>query len=356
MMPMEPHHKTRSLLQIESIEALLDVPGGAALVPELADRIEDWRRALAYGKLAASHARTGDVERAREHLATAEELEARITKPEEQGWRRGSVKVAIAEAYAYLGSIDRTARIQGEVGEVEAGQIAILASKLIDESAIDAQLELLESIAANGSMDQVDAALNAVAEFYGRLYDQPERRDLMESKIRGAWNKLPLQKRMELLERLVQFDLENGNRDKARATVDDIEAMVVGHEFNGEEQIAFRAAVASLRAQCGDREAGIEVADDALTMFDENRERITNMFRGEALRPLAAAYVELGETMTANDLFERALVEAVENPNSRPRAQDLVRTCTAIVACGLEPRESLMKALAATKAELGEPW
>ena len=98
------------------------------------------------------------------------------------------------------------------------------------------------------------------------------------------------------------------------------------------------------------------MADQALAKYDELREAINSIWRGRALRPLAAAYQVLGKEMIAGDLFERALVEAQLNPNSRPRVEDLVKTSIAIAASGLTPDASLEQALERVARSLGEPW
>ena len=77
---------------------------------------------------------------------------------------------------------------------------------------------------------------------------------------------------------------------------------------------------------------------------------------GRALRPLAEAYASLGQRMIASDLYERALTEAVVNPNSRPRVEDLVKVSISITRSGIEPSRSLELALDRVAKGLGEPW
>jgi len=98
------------------------------------------------------------------------------------------------------------------------------------------------------------------------------------------------------------------------------------------------------------------MADQALAKNDELRDSITSIWRGRALRPLAVAYQTLGEEGLAGDLFERALLEAQVNPNSRPRVEDLVRTSIALASSGVVPSRSLLQALERCARSLGEPW
>jgi hypothetical protein len=123
-----------------------------------------------------------------------------------------------------------------------------------------------------------------------------------------------------------------------------------------EDQVALRARVALLRGLAGQGEAGVAMADEALAKYDEVRDSINSIWRGRALRPLAEAYASLGQRMIASDLYERALAEAVVNPNSRPRVEDLVKISISITRSGIEPTRSLEQALERVANGVGEPW
>ena len=60
--------------------------------------------------------------------------------------------------------------------------------------------------------------------------------------------------------------------------------------------------------------------------------------------------------MIASDLYERALAEAVINPNSRPRVEDLVKVSISITRSGIEPTRALELALERMANGVGEPW
>jgi hypothetical protein len=46
----------------------------------------------------------------------------------------------------------------------------------------------------------------------------------------------------------------------------------------------------------------------------------------------------------------------VKNPNSRPRAEDLVATCLSMVLCGFEPPAELAERMQVVARGLGDPW
>ena len=93
-------------------------------------------------------------------------------------------------------------------------------------------------------------------------------------------------------------------------------------------------------------------------MFDQavQENRIVDIFRTEAVLPVAEAYVDLGMTGAALDLYGRALTEAFHNPNSVPRSEDLVAICVSMATRGVEPTDALMERLAKGLEQLGHPW
>lgn len=356
MMPLRPHVKTRSRLQAETIEALLDVDGGPELVPEWADGIDGWRRGMAYGMLATHYAGAGEAEKARTYLDVAESLEGAASGEDVQGWRRDTIRLHIATAYLAFGDEDRVNAIHARLGEVEAGKLSAIRSESVPVGAVDENVERLMEALPGASSDQAHYALLSIAHFCGAVYDETERRSELEDSIREHWKPLTFGARVEILAVLAKQHIAGGNPAKAIGLIDELEGYLEGFTMHPEQEVDFRADVAVMRAQAGDVPNGIATADSALVRYEAVREKIDSTFRGRALRPLAEAYAALGESMTANDLFERALAEAVINPNSRPRTEDLVKTCTTIVRAGHTPTESLLEMLRGTKKDLGAPW
>jgi len=81
-----------------------------------------------------------------------------------------------------------------------------------------------------------------------------------------------------------------------------------------------------------------------------------NIYRAGALRPLAEAYQSMGDTAAALTVFKKAVEEGVENPNSRPRVEDLSATCRSMALSGVEPDADLWARLREVFTGLGQPW
>ena len=367
-MPSRPHIKTRSRLQADLVEAAL-VSGHLDQASAWAQRIENWRKGLALAHIAVHHARGGNQKLALEAIARAEACEQTLTSEEEQGWRRDRVRVRIAEAYALIGHPAKAAQIQAAATPSECGRLAAMAVRAAKDADVEEQLSTLEAIARTGDLEQVRFSVLAMAELYGRALEDLGRssRDdaalapgAIEGRIKAAWRELPIEPRIDILERLIQLDVEAGEAgaEHASAHAQEIASLVMDHRWNPEQAIGLRARVAGLYVSVGNVAAGRKLANDALARFETSRKDIVNVYRGEALRPLAEAFVALGDPTTATKIYERALEEALDNPNSRPRATDLALTAVSVTShgAGYEVPATLFRAFERASQAIGSPW
>src|SRR5262249_42652516 len=95
---------------------------------------------------------------------------------------------------------------------------------------------------------------------------------------------------------------------------------------------------------------------DTRALFDAERAKIVDIYRAGALRKVAEAACAMDDAGTASTLYERALEEGVVNPNSRPRADDLVATCTSMAVRAVEPNARLRARTHEICDKLGNPW
>jgi hypothetical protein len=91
-------------------------------------------------------------------------------------------------------------------------------------------------------------------------------------------------------------------------------------------------------------------------MFEAEKALVYDVFRAAALRPIAEAYDEMGDEAAALDVYRRAVEEGARNPNSRPRAQDLVATTLSMAMRDVRPDEALRARMREIRDGLGDPW
>ena len=78
--------------------------------------------------------------------------------------------------------------------------------------------------------------------------------------------------------------------------------------------------------------------------------------RGAVLCLLAEAFQSMGDTADALGSYKKALDEAAENPNSRPRALILSSTCRSMALLAVEPDDTLWSRIHQIREGLGDPW
>jgi len=363
--PLNPHVKNRSRAQADAVTAALAVDQPDRAV-RYAEGIANWRRGEAYADIAFHQADHGRLGRVQEFLDLAQRIAdegvaADANSPSDavetsQEWRRDRVRAQIARTYLRLGQDARADTAASGAIDSETAPIHAERARGVDAANFDAHMTSLDALVATGSFDPLRSALDAYAELFSTFYGDAERRRVIEEKIPLAWAKLPIQVRLETQEKLVGKALEHGDEAKALELVDAASVMLDSTNWNAEANVPLRARLAGLRARAGDVVRAREEADAALVAYDREREQIVNIYRASVLRPLAQAYHEIGDSEKARAVYFKALDEGVLNPNSRPRADDLVATICSMVTTNVEPDVTMRTRIGEIRSKLGAPW
>lgn len=355
-LPANPHLKTRSKVQEAVVAACmeLDQPRRALRYIEA---IGDWRRGTAYADLAyylVEHDKTADVQRYLDLAAKAADEAADVSDP--QAWRRDRVRVGIARTHLLLGQTRQAEEFATEVVPAEIGRMDVVAAKASDASLFDAQMQRLEAIFATSDFDMARNALTTCAVLYDRFYADAERRARIEKQVQSACERMPEDVRIDSLATMAGAALEHGDRDKARELLAASRQLLDGGRWVPEGFLPVAARVATLRHRAGEEQRARFEVDQALALFDTERDRIVNIYRSAALRPLAEAYSAMGNAALALMVCKRAAEEGVENPNSRPRAEDLAALCCSMAVHRIEPDAGFWARLEEIADALGDPW
>jgi len=350
-MPVDPHIKNRSRTQQAVVAACLELDQPQRALRYI-ERIEDWRRGAGYADLAFHCVRDGatltDVE---PYLKLALEI-AETTGD----WRRDQIRVKAAQTYAYAGQGEAAARLQEGVEVSESGKVAQAQAMVCSAEAFDELMEALATRLASGQFDVVKNVLEAYAQLFNRLYADQSRRTQIAETIRTAWQGVPVLVRVELLTQLADSAIAHGNQAEALELAAEARGLMDSAAWEPRFEIPVRARLAVLCFRAGDRQGANAAARAALELFDTHREKIVSIDRAGMLRPIAEAYHAMADGTTALDLYRRALEAGIENPNSRPRAEDLAKTCCSMALHGAEPDDGLWKRIGEIRDGLGDPW
>ena len=354
-MPLEPHVRNRSRSQAEVVEACLALDQPARARARL-EGIANWQRGEALADLAVwcvQHGATADVDADLERARQVAEAPGDDTW---QDWQRARIRAKIAQAHILLGHDEAAARFSNDLEPSEEGHVQVARALAGGKQGYDEQVAALDSAIQAANLDLVRGCIEACTGLYDTNYDDAARRAELEQKLAVAGTKIPRALGIESLVDLAGIALAHGDRDNALALASRAHDMLEANPWVAEDEVPLRALIAGMRGRAGDLDLARKEIADALALYERDQRTIADVFRAGVLRPVAEACQSMGETQTARSIYAQAIEAGALNPNSRPRAQDLVSTCCSMARHGVPPEEALQARLKAIAEALGDPW
>ena len=353
-LPTDPHSKTRSRLQAECVAASVAL-GLADLAEAQAAQIDDWRRGVALADIAVLRVQQGRADAAEALLVAAGKLAATPTLFT-QDWQRERVLAAVARVRLLQGHAEESAKLTA--GLEPDGRASTLATRAA--TAQDAALQtLLADIGASLASTQFDSirhALEALTQLFGSPRTSAALKAQVEAYVRTACAKMPMRVRVETLTTLATAACASGDKATGLRLLQEAHTLFAPARLLPQDSLPLLAVLASARHKVGDAAAAQAEIDAALKMYWDERARITDIERADALRSLAEAMAAMGRSEQALQTWRMALEEGVINPNGRPRAEDLVATCCSMAVHGAAPDAALLALIARFQKGLVAPW
>ncbi len=354
--PAQPHLKSRSLAQEKVVATCLELKQTQS-ASVLADKIDNWRRGSAYADLALHCLESGDrgphIQRFLDlALAEAEAPESEIG----QSWRRDRIKAKIAQAKLVLGETELAAMYSQGLEPAEAGRVAAFESGLMPEERFEGLLSVLDHGVQAGNFDVTLYALETVKQLYRRFYADAERRELLEQKLESYWKKAPFALRIDALLAFAETSLDHGDTERGRATLNRTLETAAQAVWRAADYAPVMSRAAKNFHRLGDSSSAARCLSDAFEKYESEREQIWNFERATVLRPLAEGQAAVGDRSGALATYRRAIEEGAENPNARPRAEDLAATCCSMARAAVEPDAELFARIREIRTGLVDPW
>ncbi|AQT68791.1 hypothetical protein STSP2_01964 [Anaerohalosphaera lusitana] len=348
--PVDPHIKDRSKAQQKVVGTclLLDRPH---LAVKFIEGIKNWRQGLCYAEMGLYYAKRHNELKAKKWLGMAD-----MVANEVEDWRKNRINIKVAQIYSWLGKAGEADRIEstleaGEKGLIESGTITSNPNKTIEE-----QMHELDEHIATGNFDAVKNSLFAYANIYREKYADTDIRSKVEEKIKFSWKPIPVFIRIELLCELAEAAVDNEDEQKAMDLLKEIQQLLDAYDWPVRHLIPMGARTALLRAKAGNNANAVSKADTLLKLYEDKESSIVDIYKAETLIPLAEAYHSMGQDGRSLSVYRKALLAAFENPNSRPRAEDLSAICCSMALNGIELDKELWGLIFELSNELGQPW
>jgi len=348
--PVKPHIKDRSRAQELVVEACLKL-GQPLKAEQYTKRIDDWRKGICYARLALYGIQNGCTQEVGRFLEIATDT-AKTTND----WRRDRIRIQIAQAYALLGNQKFINELQSQVSHSEVGKILLFKTGSADATTFENHIEELLNLINSGNYDLIKNALHGCGNLFDKVYGDPIKRDRVEDVIRGGLKTMPISLRFEMLVTLSHSTIDHKDLLKANELTSEVNRLLEDYHWKPEQKVPMLGDVSLLYQGMGETQKALDTVGSALVLYDKSRNYIVDIWRARTLRPLAEAYLSMGDETKALELYRRALEEGTGNPNSRPRAEDLSATCTSMAVHSIRPDDVFWARIQQIQTELGPPW
>jgi tetratricopeptide (TPR) repeat protein len=155
---------------------------------------------------------------------------------------------------------------------------------------------------------------------------------------------------------LSEFSLQQADMPQGLELINIAQEVIDAAKWPAEYYIPMAARLAALRFRAGDAMVARSSLEKALPLYQEKSAEIFDINKADTLIPIAAANQAMGAQEQALGIYKQAVEAAVENPNSRPRAEDLSAICVSMALNAVEPDEALWKRIKEIQTNLGDPW
>lgn len=355
-MPLHPHIKNRSRAQEEVVSAAIDLDQGLRALGYLVG-IANWRKGAAYADLAYYCLEKGRKEVIPTLLWYAKQEVGTKSKPKtSQVWRADRIRVKIANVYTRMGEEELALKYEAGVEQSEVGKVDRVRALTLPADEFESQLEQLDSILETENFDRARHALETCVAYYRRFYDKVDRRELLEARVKTAWEKFPVHARLMLMFDLVESALGYEDQKNAVELLDYSTDLLNSARWLPEAKIPLLGQMAGYRFRAGEVESAREQVESALRLFEKERKLITDVFRSETLLPVAEAYRAQGDEAASLKVYKMAVEEGRGNPNSWPRSVDLCAAACSMALNGVEPDEELWTVMEEILSGFDKGW
>lgn len=348
--PIRPHLDSRSKAQKRVFDGAvtleqMDTAG------QFAEQMKDWRRGVAHADLAFYYAGQDEVQTALRELDLAEQIARAI-----QDWPRDRILARLAQASVLLKDSDSAERLTSGIGEQEAAKATHTEATLCTEAQYESQKETLLGLLQHNRYDHRKQGVLSSSALFARFYLDPTKREQIGAMIREYWIEFDSGFKVETLFTLCEAAFLHTDLPYALKLLREGREILDSSPVHPRQQIPLLAQLAALTFRAGDSDSATETIARAETMYSDRLAWIVNIYRPETLVALAEAYHTMGRPDSALGTFRRAVEACVENPNSRPRAENLSLVCTSMAVNGVEPDEVLWTRIREIQTNLNDPW
>jgi len=345
--PNKPFIKDRSKAQQKIVETYIEL-GQPVRAVAAADKISNWRRGYCYADIACYLVENGyTLKTAEKGLKAAEQI---ASMDHSRKWRSDVVKSRIAQAYILANNEEKANSFKEGLSDHEKAKL----SSAQDD--FERQVKYLNSSIATDNFDLMKSCLFQFVGLYKSNYEDSKRRVEIENHIRAGWNRMPASIRFDILIAMADCALENSDKTKALSLVDESKELLSGFKWSPDHIIPLMSRQANYRFRASDVKGAKQDADQMLSLYENERDEITIIYRVESILPLAEAYAAFGDARKALVVYKHALKVCVDNPNPKTCSEDFTAICCSLAKSDIQQNSQLWSQIDQIKRGLLKSW
>lgn len=355
LMPESPFIKDRSRAQERVVVAALQL-GLPVRALRYIEGIDNWRRGSGYADHARYCAEHGFQAEVEPSLEAALEIARQPTGEADQQWRRDRILSKVAATRYVLGQEEAAAELSDKLEVAQQVAARAAQAEALSSEEFDAEIKRLRELAEVAGFDRKQVGIAACVRMYDRFFDDADRRGKLLVTIEDLWQKIPADVQLSTLMDLADICLQHGKVELAARHTSKAWTIYDSYPWSAEFGVPWAGKLAGIHARAGQPEETRGRVEAALSLYEEGTKTILGIDRADALRPVAEAAQALGDREQAIRLYSKVLEVGADNPNARPRADDLVLTCISMAIHEFEPTEGQASRIAELVAGLEAPW
>jgi hypothetical protein len=370
-LPDKPHERNRNRELGHLVELMVSM-NELDRAEEYQKRITNWRAEQLKAKIALAYHQRGDQKQAEVLISEVATIAETII-----GWKAGTIaatgkhknyfdrfedfrldriKVALTEYFWATGDKEAAAKWSENVLPSEKSEFVRKQAEALARKDYEASLAINLRLIKGDTFEGKKAAIDGLTLLYGIHFGDKKKRDDLEELIDEYSISMPVMYRIEWLHSMSVSAFEHG--DKALATKHYAEASLLISQGSFRPRMFFPLKAENIITgyRLEHTQEALESAELLYQEYEKVESKIYDIYRADVLCVIAEAFAFMGEKERAAKVYMNALDQAVINPNSRPRIEDLNVIVGSMIGFNVPLTKGLMGKIDVLIKSLGEPW
>lgn len=371
LLPDMPHERNRNR-ELGTLVELLIASNDLQRAEHYRKQLTNWRAAQLEVSAATKYVQSGNSERAEELVAEVESIANTVIGMKAgtivatgehadyleryDDYRLDRIKVALAAYYWAKGDKASAKQWSENVLPAEQAPFIKMQAEALAEDDYEGALAINETLARGETFEGKKLAIDGMVQLFGLYYAEEQKRQALRTLIDELSPPMPVMFRIEWLHHMAIAAFGQGDEEAAEQFYHEASVLIANSEFRPKLFFPMKASNIITAYRLNYQDDALEAAGLLFEKYKESEQRIVDINRADALCPIGEAYAYMKQEDSAEQVYLYALDQAVINPNSRPRLEDLNLIVISLIEYDVSLTPGLHEKIDGLVSSLGSPW